>query len=853
MPHPANPAKSVFVQAVELESPAARAALLDRVCGGDPALRQRVEALLGAYAEAGSFLDWPPAALASPAGLPATVGVSVLDALPDGAGRLPRVQLRDPAGEADAPVDRLYSPEVPDLPAAGGRYQLFGEIARGGMGAVLKGRDADLGREVAVKVLLEAHRGRAEHLWRFVEEAQVAGQLQHPNVVPVYDLGRLPDGRLFFAMKLVKGRTLAKLLAERSAPADDRPRFLKVFEQVCQAVAYAHNHGVIHRDLKPSNVMVGGFGEVQVMDWGLAKVLAAGGTADETQVRDASAVRTARGPGSTGGGGGSETRAGSILGTPAYMPPEQARGEVERLDERVDVFALGAILCEVLTGRPPHVGRAADEVCRRAAAGDLGPAFDGLDGCGTDGELVALAKRCLAAEPEDRWRDAGAVAAAVGAYLNGVQERLRAAEVGRAAARAREAEARATARAERRARRMTLGLAAAVLLVAGLGAAGWRLWDRQERARAERAAEAGLRESVVLQKAQRLPDGLAAARRARDLLGDAPDPDLRERVRGQVADLEMLNQLEELRYREFDALARDTDLAAQLDWHAAHARQYADAYRAYGIDVHGLGVDEAAARLRRSPIRADLATGLLEWMSHDFQDSGHLSEVFAKAETGSGSLVDRFVEADRKQDTAALLDLLSGTPAEDFPAGLLSKVHPDRRELGPAPGVLLRRAQAVYPNSFWANVLLGDYLYWNNDDLGAVACYRTALAVRPGSRRVLIMLGGCLQRTGRWPEAEELYREFAHRHPDDANVPRHLGTALRKQGRPAEAAADYRRALDRAAGRPEADWQVTLLLPLLGEALGEHGDWDGAAGAYQRAADLGEIPDHVRHYGAAPH
>ena len=165
--------------------------------------------------------------------------------------------------------------EVP-IDGSAGRYQLLGEIARGGMGAVLKGRDPDLGRDLALKVLLDQHRGRADLIDRFVEEAQICGQLQHPGVVPVYELGRLPDRRPFFAMKLVKGQTLAALLAGRSSPADDLPRFLAIFEAVCQTVAYAHARGVIHRDLKPSNVMVGSFGEVQVMDWGLAKVLPQG-------------------------------------------------------------------------------------------------------------------------------------------------------------------------------------------------------------------------------------------------------------------------------------------------------------------------------------------------------------------------------------------------------------------------------------------------------------------------------------------------------------------------------------------------------------------------------------------------
>src|SRR5262245_46227494 len=258
-----------------------------------------------------------------------------------------------PLKEAEGEPTHIVKPESDAMPPpelAGDRYQLFGEIARGGMGAILRGRDVDLGRDLAVKVLLEKHAHRPEVARRFLEEAQIAGQLQHPGVVPVYDIGRFGE-RPFFTMKLVKGQTLAALLAERAEPAQDRPRLLGDFLKVAQAVAYAHAKGVIHRDLKPANIMVGAFGEVQVMDWGLAKVLAEGGLADEErasrehQPEEGTLIRTAR---STGSGPGTETEAGSLLGTPAYMPPEQANGDVAHLDRRCDVFGLGAILCEVL-------------------------------------------------------------------------------------------------------------------------------------------------------------------------------------------------------------------------------------------------------------------------------------------------------------------------------------------------------------------------------------------------------------------------------------------------------------------------------------------------------------------------
>ncbi len=293
-------------------------------------------------------------------------GSSGLLTLEASVGALPRILLRESQSEAVTPVSRPSSDQIPSREPGTGKYQLLGEIARGGMGAVLKGRDTDLGRDLAVKVLLETHRDNPELVRRFVEEAQIGGQLQHPGIVPVYELGCFADRRPFFTMKLVKGQTLAALLRARPTPAHDRPRFLAIFEAVCQTMAYAHARGVIHRDLKPSNVMVGSFGEVQVMDWGLAKVLPVrtviGRREAPTQPRRRPASQTAR-----SGSDRHASHAGSVLGTPAYMPPEQARGEIDAVDERADVFALGAMLCEILTGHPPYSGRHACRNPRKAS------------------------------------------------------------------------------------------------------------------------------------------------------------------------------------------------------------------------------------------------------------------------------------------------------------------------------------------------------------------------------------------------------------------------------------------------------------------------------------------------------
>ena len=239
---------------------------------------------------------------------------------------------------------------------------------------VLRGRDPDLGRDLALKVLLDHHRDRSDLVDRFVEEAQICGQLQHPGVVPVYELGTLADHRPFFAMKLVKGQTLAALLADAVRPADDLPRFLSIFEAICQTMAYAHARGVIHRDLKPSNVMVGSFGEVQVMDWGLAKVLPKDGPTEGC--RRAPGQRDGRGHGSGARATATSRRPARCWARRPTWPPSRPGARPKPIDRRADVFALGSILCEILTGAPAFAGGSAIEILRAAGRADTAAALD---------------------------------------------------------------------------------------------------------------------------------------------------------------------------------------------------------------------------------------------------------------------------------------------------------------------------------------------------------------------------------------------------------------------------------------------------------------------------------------------
>ena len=638
---------SIFSAAIEVDDARQRSQLVKKLCGNRQPLIRQVNALIEAHESAKSFLSSPPQVYE----IDATVGsspaaLSVLRSLKSNIDLAP-VVLRDDHSEISGPIVKPGSPEIPAR-QSDDKYQLQGEIARGGMGAILKGRDVDLGRSLAVKVLLDDHKDNPQVIQRFIEEAQIGGQLQHPGITPVYELGQFADQRPFFTMKLVKGKTLAAMLSDRR-DVFDRGKLLGIFEQICQTMAYAHSRGVIHRDLKPANIMVGAFGEVQVMDWGLAKVLESGGTADEKKARQQhaahSVIQTYRSDGSgpamigTDPANAGETLAGSVMGTPAYMPPEQARGEVERLDERCDVFGLGAILCEILTGRPPYVDDNPREVLSLARKGDLETAFKDLDMCRADTELVDIARESLAAKPVLRIRDARVLAERVSGYLEGVEAKLHETELARAQEATRAVEAR-------KRQRVTIALAASILLTLGLGTAAW-LWnqsqfnqrrmaanDKVNEALGEARLQLGLAESAPLaQKTAELVKAIASANTAKELAeNDAVDANLcnsasellvsleqqlqsvQEKNRLAAADQKLKEKLEFIRLSHADGKQElDTRRSAKNFNTIETGRKYRDAFREAGHDITQKSETELVNWMGNSKIRETIISSIDHW------------------------------------------------------------------------------------------------------------------------------------------------------------------------------------------------------------------------------------------------
>jgi serine/threonine-protein kinase len=739
-------------------------------------------------------------------------------------------------------LDQLAAPlrgEAPQLPEGPGgasaasltnegevlpldHYAPLTQIDSGGMGIVYRGRDPHLGRELAVKVLLPRHQGRPEMVRRFIEEAQVTGQLQHPGVPPVYERGRLPDGRPFFTMKLIAGQTLAALLQARLLPDDALPQFVGIFAQVCQAVAYAHSRGVIHRDLKPSNVMVGAFGEVQVMDWGLAKVLRsepAEGAQAGLGTDTACGVQTVRTVTE-----GHSSQAGTVFGTNGYMAPEQGRGEIDALDERADVFGLGAILCEILTGQPPYQARSLADLAR-LGGGELADAFERLERCGADRKLIDLARRCLGADPRERPRQAGEVADEVAAYQRSVEERLREAERARAMEQVKTAE-------ERKRRRLAVGLTLAVLGLALFGGGGG-LWLRQVRAearweqkqrneRAQEAVTAALEEVKRLAQQGRWEECRAVLAQAESRLGEEVAAELHDQIQEARDNLDMVARLDEARMVQASASSGKGDTVV-------NARAYAKAFAQYHLDLFAGPVEEVVARLRASPIRAQLVAALDDWawQEKDLGRRWRLMEVARR--TDPGEWKDRLRDPSKWMNRPALERLARQARVESLSPQLVSLLAALLERQG--EGIrLLERGQRHWPADFWLNFSLANAL--RNTDPGrleeAIGYYRAALAVRPRNAWAHHNLGSALAASGKSDAAIAHFHKAIECDPKLVLAHLNLARALRATGKVAQARASF---LETTALDPsDADIHTEF-----GDLLLTHGQVEDCIAQYQKA------------------
>jgi serine/threonine protein kinase/tetratricopeptide (TPR) repeat protein len=812
--------RDIFIAALHRRDPAERAAFLERACGGDHALRAQVEELLREEERLGSFLERPAEG-------------------PAGAGTVPPA-----AGACGEGAGTVIGP-----------YRLVQQIGEGGMGTVfLAQQAAPVKRLVAMKVIKPGMDSK-EVLARFEAERQALALMDHPNIATVHEAGTTERGHPYFVMELVKGVPITRYCDERHLTPRER---LELMVPVCQAVQHAHTKGVIHRDLKPSNVLVAlydGRPVPKVIDFGVAK--AAG-----QQLTDKTLV----------------TEFGAVVGTLEYMSPEQAQLNQLDIDTRSDVYTLGVLLYELLTGSTP-LGR---ERCREggllealrlireeeptrpsarlsttrelpAIAANRGLEPRKLSGA-LRGELDWIVLKALEKERSRRYETASGLAADLQRYLE--DEPVEACPPS------------AAYRFGKFARRHKVGLAIAglvllfiVLLGCGLG---WAIRDRaarkQEEARKLTLTEQGIRQALdrttryrgelqsLLRKRGGVQDLLNQAARWELLIRTAQAEleqarRLTARAEGAV-DAELTRALDELGERltaddddRLLALRLETIRLDRATWvgHSFDNRRGAEEYpRA----LTGFGVlnDEpaaVAARLRASPIREQLVAAVDDWafVAFGLGERGVAVRLLAVAQLAAPDPAwgDRLRRLKVWRDPEALGKLVAEAPVAGLSPQMLGLVG-IRLRGSAAEESWLRRAQAQYPGDFWLNVYLANAIRETNP-VEACGYYRVAAAVRPTSGAAYNNLGGTLADQGKLPEAIAAYRKAIDIDPRFAYPHYNLGVVLREQGDLPEAIAAYRKAV-------EIDPKLACAYYNLGGVLHDQRKLPEAVAAYRKAIEL---------------
>lgn len=729
----------------------------EAVCRDCPELLPRVRRKLAEYQRLeGQLHAWFP-----------------LDAPQSGGDELP------PATPPDSP-DAL-----PDIPG----YEVKALLGRGGMGLVYRARHLRLNREVAIKVLLAGTHADVHKLERFLREAEAVAGLQHPNIVQVFDIGEF-GGQSYFTMELIEGGSLAQKLAGVPQPARYAAELIAT---VAGAVQAAHERGILHRDLKPANILLTPDGTPKILDFGLARRTEA----------DASDL----------------TLAGVPIGTPSYMSPCQAAGLTSAMGPPTDIYSLGAILYEMMTGRPPFRGESPADTERQVINDP--PVHPSRLNPQVPHDLETICLKCLEKDPERRYASARDLADDLNRFSRGEPIAARRASIAE--------KAWMWARRRPAAAALCVALALSVVLTGALAAES--LHESQRRAAIVSEVENDLQLLAELERTLEWEDAKSVIARIQGRLategGDDVPAEFRAAVDRAATNLELAQRLEFIRFE------RDPLLGGVPDKHAAD-RNYEEAFRGAGLFVGMEDQAIAAARVRESAIADALVAALDDWAvaTQDEQRRAWCLGVAQLADSSAPAWKSGFRDLKTWGDASSLASVMRGAPIGELPSSLLVAVAERIQDIGSVDDAIrfLKQVDREHPGDFGVNFRLAFALMTKRNYAEAVGYYRTAFALRPGAA-VCSNLGYALRAAGQLEEAIEFHRQAIRIDPKYAPAHMNLGVALKAAGNNDEAIECYRRAI-------EADPNFAQAHNNLANALKGRGDVAGAIEHFELAARL---------------
>ncbi len=664
-------------------------------------------------------------------------------------------------------------------------YDVQALLGHGGMGVVYKAWDLRLKRPVAIKMLLVGAYARPEERERFFREAEAAAGLRHPNIVPVYDVGD-HEGRPYFTMEFVEGGSLAQQLGGNPLPVR---RAATLVATLAGAVEVAHQGGIIHRDLKPANVLLTAEGTPKVSDFGLARRLE---------------------------GGAALTLSGSAVGTPSYMAPEQAQGKTRAIGPALDIYSLGAMLYELLTGQPPFRAETASEMVLLLISQD--PVPPSRLNAKVPRDIETICMKCLEKDPSRRYATAGELAADLGRFLNG--EPVKARPVG--------AMERSLRWVRRRPSQATLLAGTTVLAISLIGGGSWFLWQRTATVH---AVEKELREAARLQQESAWAGAGAALERAVLLLGQGGPTELHHRLDRARRELQLEPRLEAIHMTRLTLVEGRFNYPAEVRFNNAQAdRGYESAFREAGLGKVKEDPASVADRVMASGIRGPLVAALDDWAvcAREKDRQEWLLKVARRADEEIWR--DRVRDPAAWRNRAALVELAQTAPLAHQPVEFSLAVGERLQASGEDAIGYLSRVQQEHPNDFWINLTLGNA--WRiKDPAEGIRYYRAALSARPEAVVVYNNLGVAFIHKYLLQDAFTNFRQAMRIDPKYAPALSNFGLALKAKGTFVEAADYYRDAL-------RIDHKLAPTHYNLGEILAIQGAMDQAIEHYREASEI---------------